>query len=149
MESAQFQVHADLETTHWWFTARREIFRRLIDALIPPSKDRLLVEVGCGTGGNIAKFASAYSCVGIDISPHAIERAVKLYPDHTFVCGEAPGDIEQELASASIVLLLDVLEHVDDDYQLLAQILSTVRPGCYVFLSVPADPCLWSQHDVS
>lgn len=41
----------------------------------------VLVEVGCGTGGNVSEFSFGYFCVGIDINQHAIDRAKELYLD--------------------------------------------------------------------
>ena len=46
MQSAQFQLHADIEERHWWFVARREVFRRLIASLVPPGQGHLVVDVG-------------------------------------------------------------------------------------------------------
>lgn len=51
MQLPQFQVHADLEERHWWFLGRRAIFRALLTQAVPPSRDRLILDVGCGTGG--------------------------------------------------------------------------------------------------
>src|SRR5690606_11962729 len=52
MQLAQFDLHAQIERRHWWFVARRRIIRSLIEAAIPPDQDRLVIDVGCGTGGN-------------------------------------------------------------------------------------------------
>jgi SAM-dependent methyltransferase len=149
LNSTQFDIHAALEETHWWFTARRRIVRALVETLLPPSQESRIVEVGCGTGGNVADLACDYSCVGVDVSCDAIDRARRRFRVPTFVCGMAPRDIEAELDTAHLVLLLDVLEHVRDDSLLLSQILTAVRPGSYVLLTVPADQTLWTEHDVS
>jgi dolichyl-phosphate beta-glucosyltransferase len=45
------------------------------------------------------------------------------------------------------LLLLDVLEHVDDDEAFLADALSRLRKGGLVLVSVPAWPLLFSAHD--
>jgi hypothetical protein len=47
------------------------------------------------------------------------------------------------------VLLMDVLEHVEDDFAMLSQVLSFLRPGAQVLITVPADPSLWTMHDES
>ncbi len=46
-------------------------------------------------------------------------------------------------------LLLDVIEHVEDDVALVADVAARVRPGGLVLISVPAWPALFSAHDVA
>jgi len=50
--------------------------------------------------------------------------------------------------SFALVLLLDVLEHTDDDQGLLVQAIErTTEPGGWLLLSAPAHPLLFSRHD--
>ena len=44
-------------------------------------------------------------------------------------------------------LLLDVIEHVDDDAGFVDDVLARLRPGGRVLVSVPAWPALFSAHD--
>jgi SAM-dependent methyltransferase len=46
-------------------------------------------------------------------------------------------------------LLLDVIEHVDDDVGFLRDVVARLRPGGVVLVSVPAWPALFSAHDVA
>jgi trans-aconitate methyltransferase len=49
---------------------------------------------------------------------------------------------------ADLVLLMDVLEHVDDDVTLLKDYVAKVPRGSHFLVSVPAFGFLWSGHDV-
>lgn len=148
MQSAQFQLHADLEQRHWWFVARRRIVRRLIADVLPPDPEATVIDVGCGTGGNLAALADAYRCIGIDTSTEAIELARRRFPQAMFLAGRAPQDLPAStLAATQLVMMNDVLEHVPDDYGLLAEMLAATQPGTWFLLTVPADPGLWSPHD--
>jgi SAM-dependent methyltransferase len=149
MQWAQFQLHADIEQRHWWFVARRQIVRALIHEVLPPSPDATIIDVGCGTGANLAALADEYRCVGIDTSAEAIELASGRFPGLRFIHGSAPADLDDELDRARLVLLMDVLEHVPDDFALLSNLLAAASPGTYFLLAVPADLSLWSEHDVS
>lgn len=149
MQTAQFQLHAEIEERHWWFLARRQIVRRLIGEVLPPSPQTTIVDVGCGTGANIASLADAYRCVGIDTSADAIRLARGRFPQVKFLQGFAPVDLGAEIDQARLVLMMDVLEHVDDDFALLGDMLSATQPGTWFLLTVPADMSLWSQHDES
>ena len=46
-----------------------------------------------------------------------------------------------------VALLLDVLEHAEDDRALLRRVVERVRPGGAVLVTVPAWPALFSAHD--
>ncbi|MGC4001910.1 MAG: class I SAM-dependent methyltransferase [Pirellulales bacterium] len=80
MRTEQFELHARIERRHWWFVARRAILRRLADEAL---RERLrdvatrptAIDIGCGTGANIAAFADRYRAIGIDTSPEAIAPA--------------------------------------------------------------------------
>src|SRR5213075_3270284 len=65
MERAVFDRMAELDQEHWWFLARRRILDRLIARVVrPPEKARIL-EVGCGTGHNLAmlgRFGVVEAC---------------------------------------------------------------------------------------
>lgn len=147
MQLPQFQVHADLENRHWWFLGRRAIFRTLLHAVCPPSQKKLLVEVGCGTGGNTAEFSKDYRCIGIEPIPEAIASANKRFPGVEFREGYAPEDCKDLIQQADIVLLADVLEHIEDDFLLVSKLLASMKPGAHLLMMAPADPTLWSAHD--
>ncbi len=51
------------------------ILRRLVESVVPAHADRLVLDVGCGTGANLAALAVAYQCVGVDTSAEGIELA--------------------------------------------------------------------------
>ncbi len=123
--------------------------RRLLRRLVPPAKEALVVDVGCGTGANVAALARDYECLGLDPSEEAVSFARSRFPDVKFVCGAAPEGLEPFRGRARVVLLMDVLEHIDDDREFLSRIVAAVNPGAVVFITVPAGESLWSEHDVS
>lgn len=149
MQAEQFQLHAEIEQRHWWFVARRKIVRSLIEQLLPANQGLQIIDVGCGTGANVAALADGYQCLGIDTSPDAIALARQRFPQVRFECGFAPADVLDDFAKADLVMLNDVLEHVPDDYALLAALVEAAKPGAYFLVTVPADMALWSQHDES
>ena len=149
MKTDQFQVHIDVEDEHWWFRGRRAILLALVSTLLPPSKQHLVVDVGCGTGANAAALAQLYRCIGIDISDEAIEAAKRRFGDVEFICGSAPDDLGQEAGRAAMFVLNDVIEHIEDEYQFVSDLLAAARPGALILITVPADPDLWTEHDVS
>ncbi|PIP65273.1 hypothetical protein COW95_02710 [Candidatus Peregrinibacteria bacterium CG22_combo_CG10-13_8_21_14_all_49_11] len=149
MQEAQFALHEEIEERHWWFLGRRHILRQMVRAFVPPSCDTVVIDVGCGTGGNIGVLAHAYTTVGIDPSSQAITAAKKRFPKTEFICGYAPQDLGDRMKTANLILLNDVLEHIKDDRAFLVSLISALFPGAGVLITVPADMSLWSQHDES
>lgn len=147
VQHEEFAAHADLEGRHWWFTGRRDILRALLHAIAPRSTGVALLDIGCGTGGNAAALAGEYDVMGIDPSADAIAFAQARFPSVRFKETGDPETGRAHLAAGGVVLLTDVLEHVDDDRALLARAIAVVPAGGHLLVTVPADPSLWSRHD--
>ena len=147
MNPEVFELQGRIEEEHWWFTARRRVILRLASALLP--RPGTILDCGCGTGGNICAFPPEHRRIGVDPSPDAIAIARAKCPGVEFVQGMVPDDVATELATADLVLLTDVLEHVEGDRELLSDIVLGMRPAAHLLITVPADPGLWSPHDVA
>ena len=80
----QFELNARIEEEHWWFCARRQIIEKLVRHLLPPADDVSIIDVGCGTGANIAALSRDYRGIGIDPSADAIEFASSRFSDVEF-----------------------------------------------------------------
>ncbi|OGJ56903.1 hypothetical protein A3H22_02815 [Candidatus Peribacteria bacterium RIFCSPLOWO2_12_FULL_55_15] len=102
--------------------------------------------MGCGAGGTIAAFASDYTCVGIDPSLDAITFARGLHPNVQFLHGSSE-QLQNIRTPVSCCLLLDVLEHIEDDVGFLQRIVLSLPPGGCLLITVPAEMALWSKHD--
>ena len=149
MESGIFPVQAEIEGKHWWFVARRKIISDIVHHVFPPPQAGAILDVGCGTGGNIAHFGGEYRCIGIDPTPVAIELSKQRFPAVEFICGMAPDDLGNLKKEVKLVLLTDVLEHVPDDFEMLSKLWEATTPGTLFLITVPADERLWSPHDES
>lgn len=149
MRDEQFHLHSKIEDSHWWFVARRRIIFNLVNSLLPSDKGGVIADVGCGTGANIGAFSKTHQCLGVDISETAIKLAEQRFPDVTFKVGSVQDpSISNSISQADCVLLLDVLEHIQDDFAFLSELLGAMKPGGYLVMTVPADLALWSPHDV-
>jgi SAM-dependent methyltransferase len=147
VENNPVGAYAIFEDEHWWFAGRRQILQRLARRLIEPSRDRLVIDVGCGPGGNLASLSGMYRCLGVDNSAEAIELASARFPAIEFVRGLAPVDISTQAAEADLWLLMDVLEHVEDDHSMFQGLAVAAKPGSHFLITVPAEPSMWSPHD--
>lgn len=146
MQLAQFQAHAAMEERHWWFLGRRTILRTLLHALVPPSKDKLVIDVGCGTGGVTKFLSNEYTVIGVEPTEEGVTAARNRFPECRFIQGYAPQNVP-EFSKADAVLLIEVLEHVEKDRELVHALIDGMKTGAYLIMLAPADMALWGPHD--
>lgn len=144
-----------IEARHWWFRGKRRLVGPLIARMLGGkprvSTARVVLEIGCGTGGNLAHFAPRHreaTFVGLDFDQAACAFArAKCAPDGTQLL--RGNGLELPFATGSVggALALDIIEHFDDDAALCRELWRVLEPGADLVLSVPAWPSLWSPHD--
>ncbi len=147
MNREVFELQGRIEEEHWWFRARRRVLLHLASDLLPETGT--VLDCGCGTGGNIRAFPEVHRRIGVDPSLEAITIATGKCPGVQFVLGTPPRVATAELQISDLVLLTDVLEHVERDGELLSGLVKCMRPGAHLLITVPANPGLWSPHDHS
>ena len=148
MENELFHQMAELEESHWWFVGRRCILKKIIDCFVEFSLNAQILNVGCGTGGNL-NFLSQYGNVtGLEVNDEALQFAKKRGIEKIY-WGRIPDNLPFSKSSFDLITLLDVLEHVDDDEKALRALVPLLKPEGYLLITVPALSFLWSNHDVS
>lgn len=146
MNPEAYEVMARTEDEHWWFAGRRRILASIIEALNPGPGARIL-EVGAGTGGNLAMLDRFGEVHAVELDDYARARAA----EKTGVPvrkGFLPDGLPFDTPSFDLVCLFDVLEHIEDDVAALRALRQLLKPGGSILLTVPAHAWLWSQHDV-
>ncbi len=149
MDSDLYDQQFRVEQEHWWFRAKRHIIWTLVERYTAaPSNGKLRVcDIGCGTGANLAEVKDRYDVVGVESSPLALAYARTRLGDRVFQ-GDLPSNIDLPPESFDVVVLADVLEHVEDDYGSLATAHRLLRTGGLIVATVPANPWLYCEYDV-
>jgi SAM-dependent methyltransferase len=144
---AYFGALADLEAGNFWFRARNDLIVWALQTYFPES--RTFLEIGCGTGfvlGGIHAAEPSIELSGSEIFSAGLAFAAKRVPAATFSQMDArriPFRDEFDVIGA-----FDVLEHIDDDESVIAEVARALRPGGGFLISVPQHQSLWSPQDV-
>jgi SAM-dependent methyltransferase len=138
---------AQVEDDHWWFSGRRLVIDSMLAKAGLPS-DAAIFEAGCGTGGNLRMLARRGSVSAMDFDEQACQFAQARGVGEV-ARGQLPDQIPFGDRRFDLVLMIDVLEHLDDDGAALRALRERVKPNGTLLLTVPAFQMLWSPHDVS
>lgn len=150
-DAAGIQQLLEVEDRHFWFRARNQIIRALVDAPIQTMPQGLrILEVGCGSGNvlRVLKRSAAGRgrVEGLEVSVPASEvaRARTGLPVTT---GYLADLVRTE--PYDVIAAFDVLEHIRDEADVLDDMRSRLKDTGRLILTVPAHPMLWSSFDVA
>jgi SAM-dependent methyltransferase len=146
MDPAYVAVHLEEDRLHWWFRGRLAVILAALRRTVPRRPVRLL-ELGCGSGNVLAALGEFGETVGMEVHPELAAAARSAGLDVR--AGALPEDLVVPPGWADVVLLLDVIEHLDDDAAALATARRALAPGGLLVVTVPAYRWLWSAHDVA
>ena len=137
---------AEIEESHFWFRARNQLIQWALRNYFPDAKS--FFEVGCGTGFVLAGIHERFPrmrLVGSEIFAAGLAIAKARVPNSELHQMDARRiSFEREF---DVVGAFDVLEHVIEDENVLAQMFNAVRSGGGLLLTVPQHPFLWSASD--
>jgi hypothetical protein len=130
---------ADIDR-HWYYRAKSAALRRAVAPLRPQH----ILDVGAGSGffsRHLLAETSAQSALCVDPG----------YPaDRDDSANGKPMRFRRTIGTVDcdLVLMMDVLEHVDDDRGLLVDYVAKLPVGAHFLVTVPAFRFLWSGHDI-
>ncbi len=143
MNEDQYGIMDKLEQTNWWYLGRRKIVKKMFAKYMSTCKD--VLDVGCGTGEGRNIVPKEVVLSGLDESPIALEYAKE--KGYNFLKQSSGDAIQFTDNSFEGIIMLDVLEHIEDDSKTLSECLRVLRPNGKLILTVPAYQWLWSGHD--
>ena len=146
MEKELYLESAEIEAKHWWFVGRRAILLDTLMRFSGASHNKLL-DIGCGTGLNAMLFSgNGFWVTGLETSAVAIDLARAIAPSINILATSFPSSLVPR-DSYAVITALDVIEHIDDDMDMIRAVADALQPGGIVLISVPAFSFLWSVHD--
>jgi 2-polyprenyl-3-methyl-5-hydroxy-6-metoxy-1,4-benzoquinol methylase len=143
MEKEYREKYAELYRRHWWWRARERALLHAIDRLFTSRNDLRILDIGCGDGlffdalsrfGKVEGIENDASLISANnphrANIHAIDLATFKPPE-----------------KYDLVLLLDVLEHLDDSAAFLRLAMGLLKDEGRVIVTVPAFQGIWTRHD--
>jgi len=117
---------------------QKKIGKYYLEQFVKPySKGKKILDVGCGEGGVLTPYEQAgYDCTGLEYSPERVNYASEKGASNIkFI----QGNIEQFSSDQKfdVILMLDVIEHVDQKLQALDNIKKMLLPEGIVIISFP------------
>jgi SAM-dependent methyltransferase len=145
MQADEFERIAQAEDDHWWYRHTRALMASMLEPWLKPGS--LVLDAGCGPGGNSAFLAPYGKVVGADISPDAMRLVRRRWPATSPVRASI-GDLPFASGSFDVAVTVTVLAMLPDDHRAVAEVARVVKPGGAAFFIEAAFPALRRGHDV-
>lgn len=122
-----------LAEENYWFRRHEVVYRRLAERC----RDRDVLEAGSGEGYGADLIANvARRVVGLDYDESAVAHVRARYPRVEMLHGNL-AELPMPDASVDVVVNFQVIEHLWDQGQFVAECLRVLRPGGVLLMSTP------------
>jgi SAM-dependent methyltransferase len=141
-----FNELVKIEEENWWFRSRNRLIIWALHRYFPQRNNFL--EVGCGTGFILSGIQEAFPDLslsggelfmeGLACAAHRLRRVPLFQMDSRRIPFEEEFDV---------IGAFDMLEHIDEDEEVLVQLFKATKRGGGVILTVPQHRFLWGPLD--
>ena len=145
-EADYFHRLAQLEAGNFWFRSRNQLVTWALQRYFPKAES--FMEIGCGTGfvlSGIQKALPELSLCGSEVFSAGLSFASQRLPEvELFQMDARRIPFREEF---DVIGAFDVLEHIKQDEEVLAQMYQATRKGGGILITVPHHRFLWSPVD--
>ena len=149
-DETYFEKLYHIEDRHFWFRARQAIVSALTEQITAyfPQEYRVM-EIGCGAG-NLLRILESTCHNGVVFGLDLFWEGL------AFAQQRVSAGLIQARAECmpfctnqfDLIGMFDVLEHLENDEDILSSIQQILKPGGKLLLTVPAHSDLWSSFDL-
>lgn len=133
------------DSNHFWMIWRFKIIQKYF--VSKPNEKIRFLEIGCGNGINMQMFQSQLGLKidGCDLNEIALKKIENVQGNrYLYNIFDQSQIINNKFTG---ILLLDVIEHIDNEKEFLETSLNCLKPGGIVMINVPALKVLYSAYD--
>jgi SAM-dependent methyltransferase len=131
------------EEEHWWYRERKWLLKKFVEMYLIKGK---ALDVGASAG----YYSQTLQELGLEVLAFENEPvgvAICQSRGLQTMAGNAES-LEISSDSQDLVIMMDVLEHIENDSAAVREVSRVLKPGGFFFLTVPVGMELWSDHDV-
>jgi 2-polyprenyl-3-methyl-5-hydroxy-6-metoxy-1,4-benzoquinol methylase len=135
-----------VEMSHWWYRGMREIVSTLLEPFLPAYRPLRVLDIGCGTGGNLLQLAALGEVQGLDPSALCVDYCRR----KGLICVQGSmSDLGGLKGPFDLVTMFDVLNQANpsETIPILRGIRGIVSPGGLLVFREPALPIAGGAHD--
>lgn len=156
MDLKELNLTTNIQSRHPWEKARVKVVCSLIEKLFH-KKDRIVIlDIGCGDTWLIEQLSITFKNANFIAVDTAFDKEAidfynnKLNSNQFSVYDSLESAFENNHQSIDLILLLDVIEHIENDIDFLKWVCSfkNISDSTKFLITVPAYQSLFSQHDV-
>lgn len=145
MQEVVYHTNYKVENEYFWFLARNEIFSKVIKNVTDLKDGDNVVDIGCGTGGFASVLNKRFNVACLDMEQLALDYCKKRgLEDLTLGTTK---DLINSGRKFKAAFMMDVIEHIEDDQDVVNDVYEIIEPGGWFIAAVPAYQWLWSEHD--
>lgn len=131
------------EEKHWWYRERQWLLKKFVKMHHVKGK---ALDIGASAG----YYSQTLQKLGLEVI------AIENEPVGVAICqsrglqtitGNAES-LEINNDSQDLVIMMDVLEHIENDAAAVSEVSRVLKGGGFFFLTVPVGMELWSDHDI-
>jgi SAM-dependent methyltransferase len=148
MEQKFAKEYGELVEWHWWFRGRQQVLKAVLCRELSTTPSLAIGSLGCGPIDGLAWVAPLTVRGGFVVGVDERRAHSKgLNWGGKFVVGRVEA-VPLASGSLDVALVLDVLEHLDDDAAALREAARLLKPTGLLLVTVPALPSLWGGQDI-
>jgi len=145
MDENEYNLIARVQGRHWWWLGRSRIIRALLAEHVGRRGELEVADVGAGFGAHVPLLLSHGRVTCIEANDLAVQALRTRWGGRiSLIRATVPDPVGRRF---DLILLADVLEHLEDDAAAVHWMHEHLNDGGTVVLTVPAHRFLWTQMD--